>query len=290
MDKQTVDDLKQIELMMLKAFIECCNQLGVNYYLIGGSLLGAVRHKGFIPWDDDIDVGMLREDYELFISRGQEFLPDYYFLQSVNSEKNILFNYAKIRDSRTTFIETSIKRSAINHGVYIDIFPLDYYPEDVTEQKAFDKKRRLLGWRIRKEFTLPKQNRGTYIQEIRRKILGLLFCIKYPNVRKAIEERELLYKSFHSSGIIANFSGAWGKKEYVPSEWYGKGETAEFEGLQVRIPAKFEKWLSQVYGDYMELPPEEKREAHHYTEIIDLKKPYTHYTEKTTRSGGDNRT
>ena len=277
MDNETINNLKQTELMMLRAFILCCDRLGLKYYMLGGSMLGAVRHNGFIPWDDDIDVGMLREDYEVFLERGQEFLPDYYFLQSLYSEKDILFNYAKIRDSRTTFIESSIKKAKINHGVYIDVFPLDYYPDNEHLQKEFDKKRRVLGWRIRKEFTLPKQNQDNILKETGRKILGSLLWFKYPTVRKAIEERELLFKSFSSSRMIANYCGAWGKKEIVPLEWYGPGRIVEFEGLNVRIPSQAENWLSQVYGDYMKLPPEEKRTVHHYAETIDLEKPYTYY-------------
>lgn len=161
MDQELLNRLKETELGLLKAFIKCCEKLEIKYYLLGGTMLGAVRHRGFIPWDDDIDVAMLRGDYELFLAEGQQYLPEYYFLQSLHSEQDVLFDFAKIRDSRTTFIETSVKNANINHGVFLDIFPLDYYPDDPKEQKRFDRKNRLLGLRIRLEYTFAKGRQGT---------------------------------------------------------------------------------------------------------------------------------
>ena len=102
-------------------------------------------------------------------------------------------------------------------------------------------------------------------------------CIKYPTYKKAIIERERLYTSCTSASRLANHSGAWGAKEIVPAEWYGDGCLMEFEGLTVMCPAEYDKWLGQVYGDYMTLPPVEKRVAHHYVDIIDLEKSYKEY-------------
>ena len=117
--------LKAIELDILKAFIDVCKKNSLNYYLLGGSCLGAVRHHGIIPWDDDIDVGLLRADYNKFMEVGQKYLPEHYFLQNYRTDPEYYVNFAKIRDSRTTFIESSLKNLHINHGVYIDVFPLD---------------------------------------------------------------------------------------------------------------------------------------------------------------------
>ena len=284
MESETTSRLKDVELAILKAFIKCCETLGIKYYLLGGSMLGAVRHKGFIPWDDDIDVGMPRHDYECFLSKGQSLLPDYYFIQTKDTDHNVLLNYSKIRDSRTTFIETSVKNHNINHGVYIDVFPLDYYPEDDKEQKRFNRKRRILGWRIRNEFSLSKENKGTIVQELYRKLAWQILKIKYPTEREAIEEREQLYKSIQRSRLVANYSGAWGKKEIVPEEWYGEGIITEFENVSVRIPTEYDKWLTQVYGNYMELPPPGKRVSHHYTEIVDLDKSYIEYISDERRN------
>ena len=143
-DSIKLENLKRAELEIFKHFVLCCEKLGVTYFLMDGSLLGAVRHKGFIPWDDDIDVGMMRKDYEILIAKAQTLLPEYLFLQTYKTDKGVMNNFAKIRDSRTTFIETSQKEQQINHGVYIDIFPLDGFPEDLKDQTVFERRNKLL--------------------------------------------------------------------------------------------------------------------------------------------------
>lgn len=130
LNEQQRAELKKCQLEMLKAFAAVCEKLGISYFLDGGTLLGAVRHKGFIPWDDDIDVGMLRADYERFFAEGQALLPEHYFIQNISTDPQYTANFAKMRDSRTTYIETTLGRKRINHGVFIDIFVLDYYPEN----------------------------------------------------------------------------------------------------------------------------------------------------------------
>ena len=133
--QEQLQKMQEVEIDLFKAFIEVCQKLQLKYYLLGGTLLGAVRHKGFIPWDDDIDVGMPRKDYEIFIQKAQDLLPEHYFVQTLYSEPTIPYNFCKIRNSNTTFVEYSIKKLNINHGVYIDVFPLDGYPNDKKEQK-----------------------------------------------------------------------------------------------------------------------------------------------------------
>ena len=121
--------LKKIEVEILKEFVAACDELGLRYYLLGGTLLGAIRHQGFIPWDDDIDVGMPRQDYEIFLEKGQELLSKNLFIQHLRSEENYLLPFAKIRNSDTAFIQDSVKKRSMNHGIFIDVFPLDGYPE-----------------------------------------------------------------------------------------------------------------------------------------------------------------
>lgn len=280
LNDKDLEAIKKIELDMLRAFIGICNRLNIEYYLLGGTMLGAVRHHGFIPWDDDIDVGIFRDDYELFISKAQSYLPDYYFLQNIYTDPECMINFTKIRDSRTTFIETSTKSKKMNHGVYIDIFPLDFYPDDENDRASIRKKKRIISRRLYKEYTLPKELKSGFAKELIKNVEGILLSMKYPRSIDALLENERLNKAFSKGKYIANYCGAWGQKEIVPKEWYGKGEKAVFEGIEVCIPQRFDKWLSQVYGDYMKLPPVEKRKSHHYTEVVDLQKPYTEYTNR----------
>ena len=120
-----LNELKRIELEMLKTFIKICKKHNFMYFLVGGTCLGSVRHGGFIPWDDDIDVGMPRSDYNKFIKIASEELPGNMFLQTFFTDEQYPCAFAKIRNNDTTFIEKGLRKSNINHGIYIDIFPLD---------------------------------------------------------------------------------------------------------------------------------------------------------------------
>ncbi len=273
--QEQLQKMQEVELDLFKAFIEVCEKLRLKYYLLGGTLLGAVRHKGFIPWDDDIDIGMPRKDYEIFIQKAQDLLPEHYFVQTLYSEPKIPYNFCKVRNSNTTFIESSIKKLNINHGVYIDVFPLDGYPNDKKEQKKFKRKQLFYKIWINKIFTCKDDS---FIKRALR--LGLKVITFFMPVKVAVKKREKLYKSYAETDMIANYCGAWKEKEIVPKDWYGEGVQLEFEGLKVNAPAQYDKWLTQVYGDYMQLPPEEKRVGHHYTEVIDLERSYLHYIKR----------
>lgn len=272
MNEQNLQGLKAVELEILKEFLRVCEILNLNFYVLGGTLLGSVRHKGFIPWDDDIDIGIPREDYEKFISFGQAHLPENLFIQTFVTDLNYPANFAKIRNSNTTFVETSVRNCDMNHGIYIDIFPLDYYPD--RNVFGFELKKLLLTLRISTVFTKTKM-------KLKTRIVRGIACVLYPSHKKALEKREKLFKSVKRSNLIVNNCGAWGKKEIVPAEWYAEGCALEFEGLTVKGPKEYDKWLTQVYGAYMQFPPEEKRVAHHYADVIDLKKPYTEYIFQT---------
>lgn len=274
-----ISKLKQIELAILEQFINICNKENLQYYVIGGTLLGAVRHKGFIPWDDDIDVGMPREDYKKFLKIAPKYLPKEYFLQTHITDKEYPANFAKIRNSNTTFIETSLNKCNINHGVYIDVFPLDYYPTNKIKSFLFDIYNKVLSFRISAVFNLENIHYPLYKKIIRKTISSLLKVI-YPNIHSALKKRDNLFKSVKERNLITNHCGAWGKKEIAPIEWFGKGTELYFENLTVKAPKEYDKYLTHIYGDYMKFPPKEKQVSHHYTDIIDLEKPYTEYINK----------
>jgi len=267
---QQLSQLKSVQLDMLVQFVAVCDKLGLRYYLMGGTMLGAVRHGGFIPWDDDIDVGMPRQDYEIFLQKAQSLLPAHLFVQSFVTDPQYPANFAKIRNSNTTFVESSVKKRRMNHGVYMDIFPLDHYPDDPA---ALERKKLLLTLRINLIFTDTRPKLTT-------RLASLIACIYCPSMKKALQKREDLFRSVTAGSRIANHCGAWGKKEICPADWYGEGKKMVFEGVEVTVPEHYEKWLTQVYGDYMQLPPPEKRKSHHPLAVIDLDRPYTHYIEE----------
>ena len=268
------EKLRETELDILKAFIEVCEKLHLKYYALGGTMLGAVRHSGFIPWDDDIDVGMLREDYEILMEKGQALLPDHLFLQNRKTDPGCPVPYAKIRDSRTAFIETVYRYKKMNHGIFIDIFPLDYYPDDDAEGKRLFRKKEIIGYRMYREYNIPKETRSSPIKELIKNTISTALVPVYPSADKAVNKLDEQFKSLKKSKRVTNYYGVWSKKEIVPCEWYGDGCSGVFEGITIQLPSEYDKLLTQIFGNYMEYPPVEERVAHHYTEVID---PYNSY-------------
>ena len=271
-----LNDLKHCELQMLQAFVSVCDQLHLKYYLVEGTLLGAIRHQGFIPWDDDIDVGMPRADYERFLREAQALLPDHYFVQSMYSEPEYHANFAKIRDCQTTFVESSVKKRSINHGVYIDIFPLDYAPESKLARRCIKYANIICALRIAQVFTLPPRQ-SSKLKHILRGRGEMFSNLCFPKLQQAVKAQKRLFTACKQSTLVTNYGSAWGEREVVPSAWYGDGCYLTFEGLTVRVPSEYDKLLTQIYGDYMTPPPPEQQVGHHYAEVIDLDKPYTEY-------------
>lgn len=268
----SIEKLKEIEIEIFKSFIQICEANNLRYYLLGGTLLGAVRHQGFIPWDDDIDVGMPRQDYEIFLKIAQENLPKHLFVQTHSTDKENPLCYCKIRNSNTTFLESSCKNFKMNHGIFIDVFPLDNYPCDKKSQKKFIRKKKFYNRMLESKYITQNKSFSSKIKGF------VLKCVaKFVSLEKIIQKRDAMYISQTNESIWANNGGAWGVKEICPASWYGEGVDLVFEGIKVKVPEKYELWLTQVYGDYMKLPPEEKRVTHHYTEVIDTEKSYTEY-------------
>lgn len=267
--------LQKKELEILKAFVEVCAQLNLRYFLVCGSALGAKKYNGFIPWDDDIDVGMFREDYERFASEAQELLPDYLFFQSFKTDPAYPQIFGKLRDSRTTFIEKTAAALPINHGVYIDIFPLDGYPATRLAQYHLEARKRCYKSLLSCAFDTERSgwNKVVYY-------LAQLF--RYQKRSAKIAERyEKMIKRYPLTGskLICNHGNWQDKLEYAPSEQYGNGIQAKFEGLDVYLPEKTDDYLTQKYGKWREELPEDQKEPHHYAVIVDLEKSYKEYFE-----------
>ena len=275
MEKFDTDAMKRLQVEMLECFIEVCKNNGLKYFLLGGTCLGAVRHKGFIPWDDDIDVGMPRDDYEKFSEIAAKELPGHLFFQTNKTDPEYPMLFGKIRNSDTTYVEISSQKLNINHGVYIDVFPLDGVSENKLERKIIRKRKTLYNARIAQVFYTEKHGSDRLIKRIARKMI----CLLYPSVAKTVEKREKLCRKYPyvSSKIIANFGGAWGEKEVMPKEIFGEGTQGVFEGVSVTLPQYYDAYLTRLYGDYMQLPPVEKRIGHHYYVIADMEKSYKEY-------------
>lgn len=268
-----MNELQMVEFDLLRCFIETCEKLNLNYFLVCGSALGAARHEGFIPWDDDMDVGMYREDYNKFMKLAPALLPEGIFLQNYKTDPKYPHVFAKLRNSNTTYIEKSAKDLKINHGIYIDIFPLDGYPDSTKEQKKLTFLKKWYKLQLASAFKLPDTLKGKLFLSF----LRLLGCHKRTSKILAKYERVVSKYPVKGSKIICNHGTWYGSRDYISSEYYGKGSDAVCEGITVRVPEKCDEYLTALYGDWRTPPPIEKQKGHHYYEVCDTKNPYTHY-------------
>lgn len=269
-----MNSLQAKEFELLNIFVDICEKLNLKYFLVCGSALGAVKYNGFIPWDDDVDVALVREDYEIFLDKAQEYLPSNIFLQNYRTDKEYPGLGSKLRDSNTTFIEKEALKFNINHGVYIDIFPLDGYPVNTDEQKAFEKNK----WHYyRRRYV--RLNPFVH-RDIGLTITSLLYRVfgAFSNTSTACRKIEEIQKSidFDKSEYWCNYANSMFKAEYVKKDIYGNGKMVLFEGKEMRVPEKYEEYLTSKYGDYKKDPPLEKQKATHGY-IVDLDNSYTKY-------------
>ncbi len=241
----------QLELLeIMKAVDAFCKEKGIKYSLAYGTLLGAVRHKGFIPWDDDVDIQMLRPDFERFV---KEFKHPLYVCHY--KTKTFTQFFAKVEDPSTICDEKKIIRKS-RMGLNIDIFPIDGKPEDLQEQLAHEKKIRSC---VRRMFI---RRRGFFS----RYDLNFAKIEAFAHSRKYwIDKTESLMKSYDvtASPVCGCVSVAVKGVKNFPREVFESYSTLEFEGYQFPVYAAWDTILKAHYGDYMQLPPEEKRKVHH---------------------------
>lgn len=277
-----MNELQEVELGLLKEFIEFCQEHHLQYYLVAGSALGAIRHQGFIPWDDDIDVALPREDYDRFIALAKEKFTGDIFLQTYETDPNYPYNFAKLRDSRTTYIERTYKFTRMNHGAWIDIFPLDGISKK-SKKITFPMKWHVLRIWPRMWFIYPRcatraPRKYWWPLDI------LLDIFMYPNYIWNVGhylnhriDKIMRKKKYDDCYYVAIMQGSWLSKEIMKKEYFGKGTKAMFEGLEVIIPEKYDEYLTNLYGDYMTPPPVEKQVFRHTHAGMDLSCPYNEY-------------
>lgn len=268
-----MNELQQVELRLLENLITVCGQLGLRCYLVCGSALGAVKYRGFIPWDDDIDVALPRPDYEVFVRQAQALLPEHIFLQNYRTDSAFPYIFSKLRDSRTTYVEKSMAKLPIHHGVYIDVFPLDGYPQGKIHAAVFEIRKRSYQHRLNTAVDLPREWRS----RLHYRFYRLLGCHKQTAKTAARFEKMLSAYPVEQSQFWCNHGNWQGKLEYAPAEQYGKGTIACFEGLEVPVPERFDEYLRQKYGDYTRDLPRAEQRGHHDCLVCDLERPYADY-------------
>ena len=256
--------LKQLLLEMLDDIVHVCHINNIRFYLIGGSMLGAIRHKGIIPWDDDIDVAMPREDYEKFKIIAPHALSSRFKFVTNQLDKNYHYFFGKIYHESTTLIE--FEDPFYVAGVFIDIFPIDGMPT----LKLFRNIHSFIFQKAQSVSYIVARSKPEKVVSIKNLIKFLINkCFTLTTVMSICEKLARMY-SFNSSKYVANLAGAWGKKEITLKANFADSVYREFEGRLLPLPNGYENILVELYGDYMKLPPEDKQKSHHNQYYINL--------------------
>lgn len=266
-DMETNEQLDKIHALELKIALEIkriCESNNIHYFLTAGTLLGAVRHGGFIPWDDDMDIGMLRDDYDRFVEACKKDLSPEFFMQTWDSDPNYPFSYGKLRLKGTRFVEGfSEKSDLLENGLFVDIFPFDNVPDDPAQQKKQERK-----YFFCKRILWIKKGMGTNMKEgsFKQKLKYYGFWIaahivSYERVKQYYKKSQTLFNGVPSKKVVTDGSYNY-KKESILREWVENLELVKFETEEFLTYKDRIAYLTYFYGDYMKLPPEEKRNRH----------------------------
>ena len=266
-----MNDMQSKLMEIVKWYHGYCTENNLRYYMLGGSMLGAIRHGGFIPWDDDIDVGMPRKDYERFLELTEGKIVDHYTSESYHSgNKDYVFPFAKLYDTGTTLIES--KRIPVKRGVYMDIFPLDGASFDERYQKAYRKFR--LWKNLLSVMTAD-------VEENRNRKINLAIRLARVIPFHTLIVKRLLYLidnfcktiDFDHADTVANLVGSRKSKELLDKEIFGTPALYKFEDIFLYGPELYERYLTELIGDWRTLPPEDQRNGH-FTGYCDLENGY----------------
>lgn len=265
MDKKILKKLHNEQLKILDEFDRICTKYNLTYFLVGGTLLGAVRHKGFIPWDDDLDVSMPREDYEKLINVYYKDIKDNFYIDHYTSNKNYYKPFAKMKLKNTKFIEKDTQNVKSNQEIWVDIFPLDYTINDNISKKQKKYIEKIHHINMMKSKVNVKLNKF-------KKIIVAVFFSLFSNATLGKIQEKIMKKqnSIYDTKYYINFGSQYGiiKQKHLIEKYYPI-KKIEFEEKKYNVPNDYDYVLKKIYGEnYMELPPIEKRVTHNPIKII----------------------
>ncbi len=259
MDNETLREVQLTQLGIAKVIIAICEKHNIKVFLDSGSLIGAIRHKGFIPWDDDLDLGMLRADYEKFCLIADKELGDKYHWQTWDSDSSYAMPFGKVRKVGTHYVESRADTLKEN-GIWVDILPYDYAP-DMEEDRIIFRKRLMDLYSC----ILMKCGYKPWIVHDRiiwrRRIHFLYYQIM--SLFKTREKWIAAYNQHVASPNGRAFVYEQTGKKFYPIEWFDEITYVPFEDAMMPVISKYHDWLTRAYGDYMTPPPKEERENRH---------------------------
>ena len=270
-----MEPLQEKCLEMAEYFVQFCKENDLLCYLCGGGAIGTLRHKGFIPWDDDLDFFMPRKDYEKLAQLWPQKADSRYQLSKSNEnyvDRNL---FITIRDTQTTCIKPYQQDLDIPHGLALDVLPLDYYPAN-----GLSRKKQVIAALVYSLFcaqTIPEKDGGI----MKWGSQALLVLVPSKKLRykiwKKAEAEMTKYTKEESDGITELCSGPYYMKKKYPISSFEDALWLPFEETELPIPIGYDAYLKTAFGDYMTPPPVEKQVGHHDAVLVDLEKSYTHY-------------
>lgn len=269
MDQALLRKVQLTQLEIAKEIKRVCEENGIRYFLYRGTFLGAVRHQGFIPWDDDMDFGMLREDYEKFRRIAPEKLGESYCFQDWHTDSGYAHPFGKVRKRGTVYVEAKCRRLEEN-GFYVDVYPLDFAPVNQGERKKLARKLLHL-YRMK----LMKSGYTPWMEGERVVLYKRLGYLPYQAValltgqKQLIRAYDTLVAAVPESDTVYEQS-ALPIAYYFDTDWCRELTDYPFEDTCFPGSRDYDACLSALYGDYMQLPPEGKRENRHQIMEMDF--------------------
>ncbi len=264
-----------VNLDIYLEFVKICEKYNLRHYAYAGTLLGAIRHKGFVPWDDDMDVCMPRVDYERFLKVAPKELENPFFLQTPFSEQGYYRTMTRLSNIKTTRLLSYYRHSGMSHGLMLDIFPLDNCNPATIDQE------------IKKILFFAKRC-SQYMKRNDTEIMTPSHFISWKEnmtdspmedwqAVQRIAMQELHEETDYFSMKVLVLPNNSGYNSPIKKEWFSTSQKVKFEGIEIQIPCGFDSFLTATYGNYMQFPPVEQRGTWHGGLVIDPERPYTYY-------------
>ena len=253
MNKEILKKLHEAEIEILDEIARVCDENNIKYFIMFGTLLGAVRHKGFIPWDDDIDIAMMREDYMKFLEIAPKKLKPKFFLDNINNSKNWYLCFSKVKNRNTIFVEESVLEVDCSKNIFVDIFPIDYVKDNHLSKKLIFKEKivEFLNSVMRTNTFKKIESEKTYLVS---KFMSNKTAMKLID-KICISKSKTNYLMFFSWGLSGSF--------FAPKNIFFPLTKIDFEGKKYYAPKNSQEVLTVLYGEnYMQLPPIEERRTH----------------------------